>query len=397
VDAIQLSLTLDQVSIWPKTQFEMDEVAEKFQRLLDSEFVGIFANRAGEIFGFYGKSSGRSTDNREGTKDFLKNQLSLVQRTGFSVDRVDLSKSGSSFPGSARTRFLTYIPLCEFATRPPKFCGFMVIGSQEPLDPICELAAISCQKQLMMLAHAADLEAEIQIRNQFLSIASHELKTPLTSIYGILQLQERMLRLKKNEPPFPDQERHHGFLKMVIRQTERLNELIDGLLDMSRIQNGRFMINPTDTDVAQLLKDCVQGRLNVIAQEAGVSIQLESIPTLHAWVDPVRMEEVISNLTMNAIRFSPEGGVVWIKLRKENASLRLSVRDQGTCIPLEDRERIFEPFAKVQRTARMGGLGLGLFISREIAQLHGGNVNLVESVPGKGNILEANFPTQQAA
>jgi len=111
-------------------------------------------------------------------------------------------------------------------------------------------------------------------------------------------------------------------------------------------------------------------------------------------VDPVRLEELITNLVMNAIRFSPEGGVVWITLRQEEGGFRLTVRDQGPSVPEEDRDRIFQPFERAQRTSRLGGLGLGLFISRQIAQLHGGSVNLTESVPGKGNVFEAYFPTR---
>jgi signal transduction histidine kinase len=242
------------------------------------------------------------------------------------------------------------------------------------------------------LADTCALESAIQLRNQFLSIASHELKTPLTSIYGVLQLQERMIRMKKEEPAHVAQERQESYLKMVIRQVQRLNELIDGLLDVSRIQNNRFMVEPSDNDVAALVREMAAARLAVIAQEAGVKLSLEVPESLHAWVDPVRMEEVITNLVMNAIRFSPEGGVVWIRLRDDNGLLRLTVRDQGPAVPVEDRERIFQPFERAQRTSRFGGLGLGLFISRQIAQLHGGNVSLVESLPGKGNMFEASFP-----
>jgi signal transduction histidine kinase len=188
------------------------------------------------------------------------------------------------------------------------------------------------------------------------------------------------------------QERQESYLKMVIRQTQRLNELIDGLLDVSRIQNGRFIVEPSDTDVAALLKETVSGRLAVIAQEAGVRLNIDAPESLRAWVDPVRMEEVVTNLVMNAIRFSPEGGVVWIRLRDDEGLLRLSIRDQGPSVPPEDHERIFQPFERAQRTSRFGGLGLGLFISRQIAQLHGGTVMLAESVPGKGNVFEATFP-----
>src|SRR5205814_9178542 len=93
-------------------------------------------------------------------------------------------------------------------------------------------------------------------------------------------------------------------------------------------------------------------------------------------------------------RFSPEGGMVWVRLRDENGAFRLMVRDQGPGVSDEDRERIFQPFERAQRTSRLGGLGLGLFISRQIAQLHGGNVTLVESISGIGNLFEAYFPTR---
>ena len=286
--------------------------------------------------------------------------------------------------------------MIELNPRVRKDVGTLVVGSLKPLGIKEELIFISASQRLAELARIDELEGDIQVRNQFLSIASHELKTPLTSIYGILQLQERMLRLKKDQSLFPDQEQHHNFLKMVIRQVQRLNELIDGLLDVSRIQNGRFMVEPSETDIAVLLGDCVHSRLEVIAKELGAHLQIDSLEHLTAWVDPVRMEEVINNLVMNAIRFSPEGGVVWIRLRKEDESFRLTVRDQGPSIPLEDRDRIFQPFERAQRTGRMGGLGLGLFISRQIAQLHGGNVDLVESIPGKGNVFEASFPMRNS-
>jgi signal transduction histidine kinase len=139
----------------------------------------------------------------------------------------------------------------------------------------------------------------------------------------------------------------------------------------------------------------VASGLTLIAHEAHISMNVESPDHFLAWVDPVRMEEVVTNLVMNAIRFSPEGGVVWVRLtgvQPEGGAFRLIVRDQGPCVPSEDRERIFHPFERAQRTNRLGGLGLGLYISRQIAQLHGGNVSLVESLPGKGNAFEAYFP-----
>jgi signal transduction histidine kinase len=273
--------------------------------------------------------------------------------------------------------------------------GWVAIGTAKALSPREEALLTVVLQRLSDLARIYRLEDRLAMRSQFLSIASHELKTPLTAIYGVLQLQERMLRIKRSETEVLQPEKQHAYLKMVIRQVERLNELIDGLLDVSRIQNGRFMVEPTESDVPAILNETLAARLAVIASEAGVKLQAEGPLQLKGWIDPVRFEEVVTNLVMNSIRFSPEGGVVWIKLKEdEGGGFRLTVRDQGPTVAIDDRERIFHPFERAQRTARLGGLGLGLFISRQIAQLHGGNVALIESVPGKGNLFEASFPAR---
>lgn len=331
---------------------------------------------------------------REKLADYIKNQLKQICGTVVEVRTISFEETGLRLPISNTIQNFTYIPIVEGGKAKRTPLGAIAVGSLRPLSAIDQLALVAISQRLSELYRLSELERDIQIRTQFLSIASHELKTPLTSIYGILQLQERMMRVKKDSASLPDQERHHTFLKMVIRQVERLNELIDGLLDVSRIQSGRFMVEPSETDVANILKECVDGRLSVIAQEASVKLQVDNVPQLMACVDPVRMEEVFSNMVMNAIRFSPEGGIVWLRLRPDGDSFRFTVRDQGPSVPMEDRERIFQPFERAERTGRLGGLGLGLFISREIAQLHGGNVSLIESISGKGNVFEAHFPLQ---
>jgi signal transduction histidine kinase len=255
---------------------------------------------------------------------------------------------------------------------------------------------------LMMSLHLGHLFLEkkfrqdLQVRDQFLSIASHELKTPLTSIYGILQLQERMMKsLVWPGELRADQDRHLSFLRLVIRQTERMTELIDGLLDVSRIQAGRFSVEPMVSEVGKVVQEVAGGRLDLLAREAGVQILLDIPTEISAWVDLTRFEEVVSNLTMNALRMSPEGGVVWVRLRKEGGDVVLSVRDQGQVIPAEDRERVFEPFERARAVARMGGLGLGLYISRQIARRHGGELLLLPTGVARGNVFEARFPGQK--
>lgn len=317
----------------------------------------------------------------------------------------------AQFPALQAIRYLTLAPISgecrgisvDLEPRAPGEAGWLIVGTEKPIAAKEEIIVLAIAQKLSELARLSRMEGSIQLRTQFMSIASHELKTPLTSIYGILQLQDRMSKLKTQQAKGPEAEaqvppeQKRSYLKILLRQVERLNELIDGLLDVSRMQSGRFMVEPSETDVAAVLRDTVSARLSVIASETGVKLHVESPESLVAWVDPVRWEEVITNLVMNAIRFSPEGGVVWIKLRDDGTSFTMTVRDQGPSVSPEDRERIFQPFERAQRTSRLGGLGLGLYISRQIALLHGGNVNLVESVPGKGNVFEAYFPIRNVS
>jgi signal transduction histidine kinase len=387
--SVELSQFYRAVTRWPETDAELVDVAGETARLLGQPLA------AAGIGGRVGVS------------------LSTPQvETGLDAEqfRALLEKQASDAAGSAGVRQvqaagfqLAIAPVVGSmldesrseggrSTRVREPFGWLAVGSVKPLGGHEEMLLLAAAQRLAELAELTKLEGSIRLRNQFLSIASHELKTPLTSIYGMLQLQERMLRLKRDEPVNVQQERQHSYLKIVIRQVERLNELIDALLDVSRIQAGRFMVEPSDTDVALLLRETIQNRLTLIAQEAGVSLNADMPERLVAFVDPVRMEEVVTNLVMNAIRFSPEGGVVWIRLREEDGAFRLTVRDQGPSLSREDQERIFQPFERTHRTGRLGGLGLGLFISLQIAQLHGGDVRLAESIPGKGNVLEARFP-----
>lgn len=391
---------------WPRNDAEAASIADKLAQLAKTPFAAIYIEReAGEIrdrekpriaFRLSGQLGSR-TLGREVVEDFLRRQIS---RTREEVLQIEVPPENVPWSG-LNVRQLTIASVSDEvraedvegeAAIPGGICGWLVVGSESRLGAKEETMVLAAAQRLSELARVLRLEHSIQLRSQFLSIASHELKTPLTSIYGILQLQQRMIKLKKDHAVIEPQDQKRSYLKILLRQVERLNELIDGLLDVSRIQNGRFAIEPSDVDVATLVRDTIQSRLSLIATEAGVKLHVEAPQSLMAAVDPVRMEEVVTNLVMNAIRFSPEGGVVSIRLFSDSDSFRISVRDQGPSLPLEDRERIFQPFERAQRTSRLGGLGLGLYISRQIALLHGGNVSLIESVPGRGNVIEAYFP-----
>lgn len=371
---------------------EANTALEIFSRMMNSPFSAIsLVDQDGEnpVLSYRTVDSS-IRPNAPLIEEFLRAQFKALSMTAPNTDGSlhQVEVSGEVLPGYS----MSFVPIRAQQSSEWKTRGWLGVGYQRPIRPDEETLLVASAQRLSDLAEIEYLGSEIQMRSQFLSIASHELKTPLTAIYGMLQLQERSLRLKRDDPNFKDPERQQQYLRRLLRQVERLNELIDGLLDISRIQNNRFMVEPSDTDVAVLLRETISSRIEQIAREGNVSLHVEAPNSLIAWVDPVRMEELVTNLTMNAIRFSPEGGVVWIRLKTDGDSFRFSVRDQGPSVPIEDRERIFRPFERAQRTARFGGMGLGLFISRQIAQLHGGNVTLVESVPGKGNVFEATFP-----
>jgi signal transduction histidine kinase len=234
-------------------------------------------------------------------------------------------------------------------------------------------------------------------RERFLAIASHELKTPLTAIYGLAQLQERMLR----QAPLPtepealrtEQERQWSFSKRMVRQLERMTELIEGLLDLSRIRAGRFSVEPIPVDAARAVRELQDQRLSILANEAGVELLVELPERLPAKLDPLRFDEVVTNLVMQGIRRSPEGGLVRLELAPVNHTLRLRVSDQGVPIPRSEWDSSFEPFMSRE------GLGLGLYVSRQIARLHQGEVRFLEPEGPRGNRLEATFsnPISQAA
>ena len=395
--AIELIDLQRQLTFWPKTQSEKNSIVERIQMVFGASLVSFYSQLESGGFGI-SFSAQLSIEGLSipGVVNFIRAKGSSEDRkNGAILTNISTMQGEGYWPFSKTIHYLSYFWLDDWKVESIRSGYAIAIGSTDRLSDLEEIALLGIARHLADLAKISELQATVELRSQFLSIASHELKTPLTSIYGILQLNERTLRLKAGQPTFPDQERYHHFLEMVIKQVERLNELIEGLLDVSRIQNGRFMIDPTDVDVAILLNDVIRNRLNLIAEEAGVTIHLETLPTLMARVDPVRFEEVINNLVMNAIRFSPEGGIVSVRLTSEKGAFRLTVRDQGPGISIEDHERIFRPFERAQRTARMGGLGLGLFISRQIALLHGGNVTLLESLPGKGNLFEAHFPSSR--
>lgn len=213
-------------------------------------------------------------------------------------------------------------------------------------------------------------EEAVRQRDEFLSVASHELKTPITSMLGFAQLAQR--RLERDGRLEGEEGRRS--LNIIEQQTKKLSGLISRLLDIARIESGKLTVERRETDLADLAERMVTATQMSSASHA---ITLKSPGRMIAYVDQFRLEQVLTNLLDNAVKFSPDETEVEVELTWSNmAEVRMSVRDHGPGIPSEHREGIFSRFYQVQRDKRGGGMGLGLYISNEIVALHGGFITV---------------------
>ncbi len=231
------------------------------------------------------------------------------------------------------------------------------------------------------------LEQAVRARDEFLSLASHELKTPLTSL--MLQAQLLQRRIDRGEPLQPEAARR--LLDQTARQTQRLARLVNDMLDISRISAGKLSLEMETFDLVDLANDVVT-KLGPQLGEARceVSVRAEA-PVLGTW-DRYRLEQVLTNLLTNAARYGP-GTPVEIAVRRVERRAELRVSDKGRGISKADQERIFRKFERAVGGHEVSGLGLGLFIVHEIVQMHGGAIH-VESELGQGATFVVALPTE---
>ena len=211
-----------------------------------------------------------------------------------------------------------------------------------------------------------------EARDEFLSVAAHELKTPLTSLRGFAQL----LSMQMEDGQAPDPRRLSTALDAIERQSEKLSVLVSQLLDVSRLQAGRLVLERKRTDVTALARHVLEA---AAPRTKGHALHLHAPRAVTGHVDPIRLEQVITNLVDNAIKYSPAGGSIGVRVARSGATIRIAVTDKGIGIPPEHLDKIFDRFHQAHQERRLGGMGLGLYISREIVELHGGTLVCEES------------------
>jgi PAS domain S-box-containing protein len=229
-------------------------------------------------------------------------------------------------------------------------------------------------------ADANTAEAAVRMRDEFLSVAAHELKTPMTSAKMGVQLLKRSLERVELTSA---QQRS---LDTVDRQITKLGRLVVQLLDTVRLQAGSLTLQLEDVDIAALVREAVE---EARALSARHEIVVEAPESLHATIDPLRIEQVLLNLLDNAVKFMPDGGRIDVKVRKAMTTVVLSVRDRGLGVSAEHRPRLFDRF--YQAHPDRSGMGLGLYIARQIVERHGGTI-YAESPPDGGARFVISLP-----
>jgi two-component system CheB/CheR fusion protein len=213
-------------------------------------------------------------------------------------------------------------------------------------------------------------------KDEFVSIASHELKTPITSLKAALQMIERMATQKEEIKPVL------GFVQKGIKQVDKLIELVKDLLDVTKIQAGKLELRKTHFLLSELISECCE-ELQADSETHQLIIEGDTEVEIHA--DKNRIEQVLINLLSNAIKYSPGTEKVIIRVSDSEAGTKIEVIDFGIGIAKSKQQFLFDRFYRVDEVSqKYAGLGLGLYISSEIVRRHHGHIN-IESEEGKGS------------
>lgn len=276
------------------------------------------------------------------------------------------------------------------------------------LEGMARLAAIAIQnvRLLQEASDAATLREANRLKDEFMSLIAHELRNPLTTIKGYTQMTQRQLR-KAGTP-----ENQLRYMDTIIEQSERMKRLVEDLSDLSRIEAGRFELRVRQANLAELIQRIADTYQTTAAKhKISFSFNNNSLSqTFDTCCDPDRIGQVISNLISNAVKYSPEGGLVELKLQVQPLGqiqtpnqkaqelgqlfLHFSIKDEGIGIPLNQQVALFERFyrASNSRDSNLPGLGLGLHISKQIIALHGGQMWVESAGENQGSTFHFIIP-----
>lgn len=275
--------------------------------------------------------------------------------------------------------------LAVFAARAPIFASDDI----ELVGLLADQAAVILESRALIDEATAvrAREEATRLKDDFLSAAAHDLKTPLTTIVNQAQLLERRAVRDPQSPP------DLIGLRRLVSEAKRLSALVIELLDASRLETGRLVGDPEPTDLVQLTREVIERRA-----DGRHEVRFDGDAAVIADVDPKRFTQLVENLLENAKKYSPSGGEIGISVRSTGDAVAVVVRDTGIGIPAADLPYIFDRFHRGGNVDDRGfpGMGLGLYICRAIAQEHGGTITAT-STPGQGSVFTVTLPRRPAA
>ncbi len=230
------------------------------------------------------------------------------------------------------------------------------------------------------------LEFERRVRQEFFSNASHELKTPITSVKGYAEILQNHLA--------KDPAAEEDCIRRIITEADHMTSLINDILMISKLETKDLSVDISEVRMAPLLSEVVES-LQPIMKQQKVTVHMDCQPIV-LQESANQMEELLTNLLTNAIKYNHPDGEVWVSISRENDSMVLTVRDNGIGIPEEDQERVFERFYRVDkgRDKKVGGTGLGLSIVKHIVGYRDGTITL-KSKPGEGSLFTIRIPMEK--
>lgn len=280
--------------------------------------------------------------------------------------------------------------------------GFLLLGekrsglrySTEDLELLAMLAAEAFsalerihfqETTLQEHAEKEKLEASNQLKSEFIALVSHELRTPLTAIRWAVQ------NLLDGIPETPSP-KTQSYLRGILENSTHLNRMIENLLDVSKIESGKLEILPVSLRLKEIIARVVQSVMSQVSKK-NLQIRIDAPEELSVKADRDALEEILSNLIENAIKFSPAGKTVAITARAKDGAAAIAVRDEGVGIPRERQKTIFEKFEQVtqEKKSREKGLGLGLYIVKKLVEAQGGTI-AVESQIDAGSTFTFTVP-----
>jgi len=376
------------------SQLEIDDILQKVTdtttQLAGAAFGAFFYNktdRKGETYMLYALSGAP----REAFEKFGMPRNTEVFKTTFegkgiirSDDITKDSRYGKNPPHSGMPK--GHLPVVSYLAVPVKSQSGIVIGGLffgHPMPNVFtqehELLVVSVAAQASIALDNAKLYQEVRNLNskkdEFIGFASHELKTPLTTLGGYIQLAKQMTEL----PP--------GFLDKIDKQVKRLNLIVNDLLDLSKIQAGKLDIHFSKTTLYSLINDSIEA---VATSGRPIDTELPA-EDMEIVIDSQKMSQVLVNLLSNAIKYSePDTGISLTAIGIGD-EIQVSILDHGMGIAPGNLEKIFTQFYRVIRSSQTQGTGLGLYIAKEIMDAHSGKI-WVESEVGKGCVFHVQFP-----